>query len=330
MADESGVLGFDPDAVLVREPGTLLDTRFLAALRQELELELGTENAELTLLQIGLLHGLRDSARVVGRALGAPSAQAMAPTTSPLPLRFRSNPGARPAGAVELEGCWPERNEAAALLSRQGPTQRPACFLSAGYTSGWLSGIFDAEIVALETSCAARGDEACGFIAREAAAWRAQGPERVRQQLDALPFAAMREFVARHTPDPEPVPAAALASDEPCIHIWGPVMVVPFAGVDEALMAVDLIGRDPGAAHVSVVVIDLGGAIIDEAFGAAALERIVESIESAGAESIFAGLSPLSEPAVAGLAQQPLMVEKDLDAAIATAFQVADSRQRLA
>jgi anti-anti-sigma regulatory factor len=94
-------------------------------------------------------------------------------------------------------------------------------------------------------------------------------------------------------------------------------------------MAIDLIGRDPGAADVSVIVIDLTGAVIDEAFGAAALEQIVESIENWGAEAIFAGVSPLSEGVVAGLERQPLVLHKDLHAAIAAAFQIAESQRQL-
>jgi hypothetical protein len=94
-------------------------------------------------------------------------------------------------------------------------------------------------------------------------------------------------------------------------------------------MAIDLIGRDHGAADVSVIVIDLTGAVIDEAFGAATLEQIVESIENWGAEAIFAGVSPLSEGVVAGLERQPLMLHKDLHTAIAGAFQIAESQRQL-
>ena len=64
------------------------------------------------------------------------------------------------------------------------------------------------------------------------------------------------------------------------IHIWGPVMVIPFCGPDEALQALDLIGRDPSARQVSVVVVDLSGAIVDEAFGAVALEQLIEGVDA--------------------------------------------------
>jgi anti-anti-sigma regulatory factor len=145
--------------------------------------------------------------------------------------------------------------------------------------------------------------------------------------LDALPFASFRSLVRADgaTPAPEPQrfdPEAAV------IHIWGPVMVIPYSGADEALRAVELIGRDAGARDVTVVVLDLTGAIVDDAFGAAALERIMETSEAAGAETIFAGLSPLSAPVVADLDRQPLFVHKDVEPAIAAAVRIAEAQRR--
>jgi hypothetical protein len=201
------------------------------------------------------------------------------------------------------------------------------CSLSAGYTSGWLSGILDANIVALETSCSAAGDDACRFVAREAEVWRAARDSRGAAILEALPFDTLRESIAEHTESP--APPSGPDSKQPVIHIWGPVMVIPYSNPNETLMAIDLLGRDPGAADVSVIVIDLTGAVIDEAFGAAALEQVVESIENWGAEAIFAGVSPLSEGVVAGLERQPLLLHKDLHAAIAAAFQIAESQRKL-
>jgi hypothetical protein len=322
-----GALGFDPEAVLVRDPGVLLDRRFLAALHAEIEGAMGPGQAAITLLQIGFLHGLRDAARVVGSTLEGSQGTPPLMAPSPLAIRFRTNPCARPRGSIELHGCWPNCNEAAAQLAMHRAGAQGGCALSAGYTSGWLSGILDANIVALETSCSAAGDDACRFVAREAEVWRAAPQGGSAAVLEALPFSVLRDLIAEHTPPP--APAAGLDSKQPVIHIWGPVMVVPYSGPDEALMAVDLIGRDPGAAAVSVIVIDLTGAVIDEAFGAAALERIVESIESWGAEAVFAGVSPLSEGVVAGLERQPLVLHKDLHAAIAAAFRIAESQRQL-
>jgi hypothetical protein len=57
-------LGFGPDTVLMNDPKLFVDGRFLASLLVELYDELPDRQASLALFQIGLLHGLRDAARV--------------------------------------------------------------------------------------------------------------------------------------------------------------------------------------------------------------------------------------------------------------------------
>ena len=113
------------------------------------------------------------------------------------------------------------------------------------------------------------------------------------------------------------------------VHIWGPVMGIPYSGPDEALAALELIGRDPSAEQVSVVVVDLEGVVVDDAFGASALEQIVKRIEGWGAEAIFVEPSPLSKQALTKLDHLPLLVVKGLEQAIASALQVAQSQRQL-
>jgi len=105
-------------------------------------------------------------------------------------------------------------------------------------------------------------------------------------------------------------------------------MVLPYAGPDDTLRALELIGSDPQARGVSVIVLDLAGAIVDEAFGALALEQIAHTAENWGTELIFAEPSALSERVIAELECPPLLVMKDLEQAIARAFQIAQSQRR--
>ena len=172
---ESGVPGllFDPEALLVREPRVLLDPRFLGALHAELEDELGSEPAITTLLQIGFLHGLRDALRAAGQLAQAEDEGALAVLPSPLPTRLRA---ASRRGHPARSSCTARGPNAAKrrrIWRASGRSAQCACAVSAGYTSGWLSGLFDADIAALETSCGATGDAECCFVAREAEAWRA-------------------------------------------------------------------------------------------------------------------------------------------------------------
>jgi anti-anti-sigma regulatory factor len=206
----------------------------------------------------------------------------------------------------------------------------PACLLSMGYTSGWLSSLWEADVLALERTCSARGDAACTFEVREAAAWLASGDPAACLLLPALPFGALRDRVERErreaagTDDDGPEDAFDPAS--PAVHVWGPVMVVPYAG-DETAVAVEAVARQPAAAGVTVVVVDLQGAIVDDGFGAVALERVVEVIEAQGAEAILAGISPLSARVVESLGHGPVTARKDLRSAIALAFQIAESQR---
>lgn len=318
--------GLEATAALERDARTLLDPGFLSGLHAEMETELGPEEAARALLQIGFLHGLKEALRTVKGAFGADDGGPAGASVAP-PLAMRLEPRRAPPGcaALEVAGSWPECAEASARLACLGPCEGTGCFVSSGYTSGWLSGLHDADLLALETCCAASGREACRFVAREAEVWRASGDPRACALLDGLPFDALRA-AARAATDADS-PSGTLDRHAAAVHIWGPVMVIPFHDSDEALRAVELIGHDPAARDVSVVVVDLSGAVIDEAWGALALERIVDLIEAWGAEAIFAAPSPLSEPALATLERQPLFVHKDLAAGVACAFRVADAQR---
>jgi hypothetical protein len=317
-------LGFDPNSVLAKEPGVLLDPHFLGAMHAELEAELGPADAARTLMQVGLVQGLHDAWRAVGDGFSGDDV-----LQPPLAIRFQTVPEDDFPGAIQVLGSWPERTEAGARLALVGACEHASCHLSAGYTSGWLSGTLDANIVAIETGCAAAGEESCRFVAREADAWRADGDPQVLAMLEDLPFDAIRELVESPCEPPAAGSPDSLDSEAAVVHIWDTVMVIPFTNGDESLRAVELIGQDSAAREVSVMVVDLEGAIIDDAYGSVILERMIESAVARGAEVILAAPSALSEPVVAELDPAPLMIHKDLAQAIAAAFQVADSQRSL-
>jgi hypothetical protein len=327
LSRELATLGLDLQSTLREGPRFLQDARLLGALHLELSEQLGADDARAALLQLGFLHGLKDAAGLLRSGFGAETGFASGlPTAPALPLHLSP---ADPQAPLDLSGGWPERQEAEAVLAALGPAGAPSCHVSAGFTAGWLSGLFDADVLVLEVECAAAGADRCRFVAREAALFESELP--ARPLLEALPFRALREAVARHLdlhPLPSPEPSARFEPGAPLIHVWGPVMVIPFAGPEESLRALDLIGRDPGAREVRVVVVDLSGALIDDGFGAAALEQILDAVEGWGAEPILTGVSPLSAPVVAELERSHVVVQKDLPEAIAAAFQIADAQRR--
>jgi hypothetical protein len=319
-------LGAELDHSLAEDPRFLLDERFLAALRGELLERLGPEDTNAALLQLGFVHGLRDAFG----ALQSESAGGKAPfAAARLAMRFARRPAQPRGDALEVHGVWPDAREARSTRATASQGDPPPCRASAGYTSGWLSGLLGTDVLAIETECVARGDAQCGFEAREIDAWIGSNDDRAHALLADLPFAALRAATtpAEAPQDPDPG-TTAFDPHSPAVHVWGPVMVIPFSGEDETLKAIELIGQDPGASNVSVVVLDLTGTLVDEGFGAVALERAIEAVSSWGAETLLTGVSPLSEPAVAGIEQPHMVVQKDLQEAIALAFQIAEATRR--
>ena len=325
-------LGFGPDTVLMNDPKLFVDGRFLASLLVELQDELGPREASLALFQIGLLHGMRDAARVCNEhqdQLGGSE-----PDTTALVMQWTTGASTDETGAFSLEGTWPERHEAVARCSRLGASEGPSCWMSAGYTTGWLSGTLNRSLVAREVECAARGDECCRFEVHEAGVWTRRGDGDVQWLLAEVPFEAFRKVALAPTIESGDAPPSASGEpdgqfdrSQPVVHIWGPVLVLPFTTLDEALGTVDMLSRDPGISEIRAVVVDLRERPLDEGFGAAALEQVLETIESWNAESLITGVSNAAEAAMASLESSHLVLRKDLTEAIATAFQIADAQK---
>jgi len=321
-------LGLDLEGSLSQEPRFLHDATLLGALHAELTEALGDDEGGAALFQLGFVHGLRDGALKVRDGLAAAAHGGAGAPPSPTWLPMRLAPLTHLGPILAMRGSWPGAVEAQAVVGSLGPASGPRCHVSSGYTSGWLSASFGTALLALETSCGCRGDSECGFIAQEPEGWLDSEDPYARTLLEGVPFDDLRRLVDDHLDRTPAEPTAeSFEAGSPAIHVWGPVMVLPFAGPEESLRALELIGTDPEARQVRVVVVDLTGTIIDDSFGALALERILESALSWGAEPLLAGVSPLSEAVVADLEQSHVVIHKDLPEAIAAAFQIADAQR---
>ncbi len=146
--EDDGAAGAIDDA-LVRDPRFLTDARLLAALHGELRRQLGDAAADVALLQAGFFHGLRDAQRVTADArVRNRETESDPPAATPIvALRMTNVPDAR---GPALRGSWPLQLEAEAVLLVRGRTAAPACLVSSGYTSGWLSGLWDTDCLAIE------------------------------------------------------------------------------------------------------------------------------------------------------------------------------------
>jgi len=321
-------LGFGSDSPLMKDPKIFVDERFLAALLVEFESELGVDGAHAALFQIGLAHGFRDAERICHLDFHCETDAAPTNGIESPPLVMQLS--VAPSTAGGLVGGWPEHHEANARLGRLGRGADASCWLSAGYTSGWLSGTRDADFLVSETACVAAGDAECQFEA-----WPVEDRSTLDPNDSHLPsFDRFRRFSSATAPAAQGQPAAPTRSvasqldpDDEAVHIWGPVMVLPFTNADEALATMETLGRDSDITQVRVVVIDLRLKLIDDAFEAANLERLLEGIEAWGADIILTGVSPMSESAVATLETTHLLLRKDLNEAIATAFQIAKAQR---
>ena len=327
-------LGFGPDTALMNDPKLFVDGRFLASLMIELSEEIGARKASLALFQIGLLHGLRDAARLCRshETDALESLTRIVPETTSLVIDGSAGAARDAEGRLSIMGSWPERHEAMARCARMGPPEDPGCWMSAGYTTGWLSGTLNRALVVREVECAASGALECRFEAREVEAWRERGEETIDWIVAEVPFEAFRKVAIAPPVDRSSSPslgAGQFDRTQSVVHIWGPVMVLPFTTLDEALGTVDMLGRDSGIGEIRAVVVDLREQPLDDGFGAAALEQILETIESWNAQSLITGVSPSAEAVVASIEASHLILRKDLAEAIATAFQIADAQRHV-
>lgn len=323
------LLALEADPSLRGEPRLFTDPVLMASVHAELSERFGASRAAAALLQLGFLHGLRDATLLVRTELLRDSREELS-TQPPQPriaLQFAPEAG-DPRAGVRLTGHWPDQLEAEACSGALSPPPHPTCFVSAGYTSGWLSALFERDVVAVETHCGCLGHDVCRFDAREVEDWLAENHPGAALSLESLNFAGLRKSVSREfVQHPDDANHPGFDSSAAVVQIWGPVMIIPFSGGDDSVAAVELIRGDPAARDVSVVILDMNETILDPAFGALALERILEAIDRWGADLVLTGLSPLSEPVVADLQERHFLVHKDLPGAIAAAFQIAENQR---
>ena len=77
----------------------------------------------------------------------------------------------RRAGKFYMTGIWKNSYEAENYINTYGKSQNPVCFTLTGYASGWASKFFGKELIAVETSCIAKGDPCCSFEIRPIEEW---------------------------------------------------------------------------------------------------------------------------------------------------------------
>jgi hypothetical protein len=278
---------------------------------------------------VGFAQGLIDGLRVT-RGFGS-SLLASPGTSTPLGLLFAAD-GGEPDGRIT--GVLRDSLEARLHVAGYPPSEGAVCFVSAGYAAGWYSGLLDSFYLARENACMACGDAACRFTVRPARAWLEAGDPWARELVayvdwEELHRAALLRLEEESGPEDD---ADGLMGHfdplSPAVHVWGPVMILPYSGAEDTETAVDAIQTDLGPGSVAVAVIDLTGVQL-QGVEATGLVRLLDALEERDIEPLVVGLKGAARAALKSGRQNlslPLIVD-ELEAAVALAFQLCHQRQ---
>lgn len=307
-------LGLGLDSALMNEPKIFRERSFLGLLLAELEDKLGPEKSRHALFEIGARHGMRDARSTCQAAPACDADRKKGPggAFSPsLPmLLFDQN---QSDGSFEIRGHWPDGHEAGARLDRLGHSEHPSCFLSTGYTSGWLSETRGQDFVVTEEHCSAAHGDGCRFRAVQTHAPKLrEEPTRIEQGSAKLQSTNAPSIDQREA-----------------IHIWGPVMVLPCGRPADALTTLHKLLEDASLREVQVVVLDLLNASFAQGRESDAFNDLLASIEQWGAETVVTGLSPQTRAVLLPQERPMLIGPNELPQAIAMAFQVVEAGRHL-
>jgi hypothetical protein len=273
----------------------------------------------------GLVDGMRVTRRLSSTALNVPQFPG-----SLIPMVFTIRGGdleARFCGAIE--GCC----EARLHRNAYDAAEDPICFVTAGYSTGWYSALLGRNVLVRETQCAASGSSRCHFEARPLQDWIAASDPWAQGLLPYLDFERLQIQARQHVSELEELDDASMMGGfdpmSPAVHVWGPVMVLPYSGFLDSDAAIEAIQADVGSAHIEVVVVDVTGARID-AIEASGLVQLVNELESQRIETILVGLSPSGRYYIpAGTSPGTPLHSRDISAGIALAFQVCGASRSI-
>ncbi|RLL47023.1 PucR family transcriptional regulator [Oceanobacillus piezotolerans] len=79
--------------------------------------------------------------------------------------------------SIISKGTWLESYEAREYLNVQGVSASPVCHTLAGYSSGYMSTIFDHPILVKEITCVGCGDEKCSWELKTKEEWKIENEE---------------------------------------------------------------------------------------------------------------------------------------------------------
>ncbi|MFI5315498.1 MAG: V4R domain-containing protein [Myxococcota bacterium] len=284
----------DPDpleaALAIEPPDAFDDADALEQLRANAFESVGAPFAEGILYGIGVAEGLFDALRVARRFAG-PLGSAPGHAGPGLGMLFAA------AGLTRqhrFSGSLHSSVEAVVHRRRYGGSESPICHVSAGYCAGWYSALLGESLLVRESACAGAGGARCEFEAAPVEHWKTENSLWAAALLRYLDFEAMRESAAKRVAaEGDAVEGDMMGAFDPlspAVHVWGPVMILPYSGAGDSIAALDAIAADLGPEAIRVVVLDVTGARVD-AVEATGLVRTLDEFVRRGLESVVVGIS---------------------------------------
>ena len=308
-------------------PRAFSDPEALARLREYTLEAAGPQDAPALLYRIGFDRGWADGSAVAHNfsRWGIVAPRFAGPA---LPLLFLPSEGDVP---TEFGGKIHGSVEAAVHRAVCPHLEGPACHLSAGYAAGWYSAILHDTILVFEDRCEAQGEPFCHFEARPCRSWIEAGDPRapaLLHYLDPPDPAAHREEES----DDLPSDGAFLGGFDPlspAVHVWGPIMVLPYSGVEDAGCALETVQEDIGPDALRVVIVDVTGVHLAPIEACGVLD-LVSRLESQGIDVLVAGVRSGHEGFLGADPTSPEgpVIVQDLTEGIVRAFQIASVAER--
>ena len=217
----------------------MLDVSSFGALRDELMARLGPRGARSVLTRIGYASGISDADMIRQRwptdfrnhAYIGSHLHRLEGITQIEPVRVNWDPD---RGHFDAEYRWRHTIEDDVNIRSHGLGTEPACWMEAGYATGYVSRMCDQLILFREIECRSMGSQDCRVIAAPASAW-----DDIDEDLDhlGLPLPSRR---GRARPDPRAavevsVPPAGDAPQLPAVQTGDRPIVGESAAVTAAL-----------------------------------------------------------------------------------------------
>ncbi len=168
---KSGEITFKNNRFLV------IDTNTMGAIRYNLIEHLGKDSAKALLLKFGYINGYSDFMEAkIGyefdnetELLSVSSImQTWKGITKAEIKKLHFN---RDKGEFYAHGIWTNSFECEQHLTYYEVSSEAACWMLAGYSSGWYSAFFGSKVIAIETLCTAKGDDHCECEIKTPEAW---------------------------------------------------------------------------------------------------------------------------------------------------------------